>query len=96
MILDYHLSQQIIALLKPYGPERISVFGSYARGEATDKSDLDILISFKNQIGLLQLIHIEQELADQLNLEIDLVTENSVKDPVLKKFIERDLIRIYE
>jgi hypothetical protein len=89
------LREKLIALLKPFEPMRISVFGSYARGEERSDSDLDILIAFKNQIGLLKLVQIEQELSEKLNVEIDLVTENSLKDPILKEHIERDLIRIF-
>ncbi len=81
--------------LLPYHPARISVFGSFARGENNKDSDLDILIKFKDRISLLKLVQIEQELSDMLGIPIDLVTENSLKNPRLKKSIERDLITIY-
>lgn len=90
------LKQQLLASLLPYEPERISVFGSYARGEQKEGSDLDILICFKNRISLLKLIQIEQELSDLLGIPIDLVTENSLKNSRLKKYIEEDLITIYQ
>jgi len=49
-------------------------FGSYARNEQSDKSDLDILIDFEGQIDLLGLIGLEQQLKDELNLRVDLIT----------------------
>jgi len=82
-------------MLKPYRPERVRIFGSFARGENGKNSDLDILIKFQDSIGLLELVQIEQELSDKLGIKVDLVTEGSLKNPRLKKYIEQDLITIY-
>lgn len=90
------LQQHIIQLLQPYQPARISIFGSYARGEQRSDSDLDILIRFKERIGLLKLVTIEQELSDEIGIKVDLVTENAVKNPRLKAAIEQDLITIFQ
>lgn len=87
---------RILAGLLPYEPAWIGVFGSYARGENVKGSDLDILIRFKHGISLLRLVQIEQELSDVLGIKIDLVTENSLKNPRLKAAIAKDLIPIYE
>ena len=61
MISDkqYHT---IIEVLDPYDPERIGIFGSYARNEEKPDSDLNILVSFSKSLNLLQLIGLEQEL----------------------------------
>ena len=90
------LTEQIMGILKPYYPARVSVFGSYARGENNQESDLDILIKFNERIGLLKLVQIEQELSDKLGIEVDLVTENALKNPRLKNLVYQDLITIYE
>lgn len=39
--------EKIISILKEHGDKKISIFGSYARGEATNKSDLDIIVEFE-------------------------------------------------
>lgn len=90
------LKEKLLAILMPHRPARVSVFGSYARGEQREGSDLDILIQFHDRIGLLKLIKIEQELSDKLEIPIDLVTENSLKNTRLKRYILRDLQTIYE
>lgn len=90
------LQQQVISILQPYEPIRIGIFGSYARGENKSDSDLDILIKFKNQMGLLKFVEVQQELSEKLEIEVDLVTENSLKNPRLKKYIQQDLITIYK
>ena len=79
----------------PYHPERIGIFGSYARGEQRNDSDLDILITFKDKISLLRLVQLQQSLSDQLGVAVDLVTEGSVKNKRLKKYIHKDLINIF-
>jgi hypothetical protein len=95
-VLNNKIKTQLIDLLKPYQPQRISIFGSYARGEEKKDSDLDILIKFSNKISLLKLVQIQQELSENLGIPVDLVTENGIKNPRLKKYIEQNLITIFE
>lgn len=93
--MNTDLKKKLLAILLPHRPARVSVFGSYARGEQREGSDLDILIKFHERIGLLKLIQIEQELTDKLEIPIDLVTENSLKNPRLRNHVLRDLQTIY-
>ncbi|TNE81129.1 MAG: nucleotidyltransferase [Bacteroidetes bacterium] len=74
-------------------PTLVGVFGSYARGEENEKSDLDILIDFEKNVHLLELIGLEQELSDLLGIKVDLITLRSV-NASLKPYIESDLIRL--
>ena len=86
--------QQILQTLAPYQPEKVSVFGSYARGEQTAKSDLDLLVKFNSKISLLQLVMLEQSLTDLLHIPTELITENALKNPKLKKYILQDLVSL--
>lgn len=83
----------IRSVTKKVEPTLLGIFGSYARGEENEKSDIDILIDFDLKVNLLDLIEIEQELSELLGIKVDLVTLRSV-NASLKPFIERDLIRI--
>jgi predicted nucleotidyltransferase len=83
----------IRSVTKKVEPKLLGIFGSYARGEENEKSDIDILIDFDLKVNLLQLIEIEQELSELLGIKVDLVTLRSV-NASLKPIIERDLIRI--
>lgn len=94
MILE-QIKNQLINSLLQYHPEKIGIFGSYAREENKKDSDLDILISFRNRISLLQLVMIEQKLSDKLGVKVDLITENGLKNPRLKQYILKDLIIIF-
>lgn len=85
----------IINTLKPLKPSKIGIFGSYARDENNDNSDIDILYSFEEAVGLFKLIGIKVDLEERLNKKIDLVSEKYA-NLNLKPAILRDLKVIYE
>lgn len=72
------LFEKITSFLKKEGATKISVFGSYARGEEKAESDIDILVEFSNTKSLLTLVRIERELSDFLGVKVDLLTEASI------------------
>src|SRR3989339_20449 len=78
----------ILNFLKSYNMKRIGIFGSYARNENNQDSDIDILVKFKNTPSLLQLIKIENELSEKLGFKVDLITEGSLKNKKIKKFVK--------
>jgi predicted nucleotidyltransferase len=90
------INTAIIKYLKPYRPEKIGLFGSYARQEHTENSDIDILARFKETISLLDLARIHRELSSVLGKKVDLVTEGALKNEKLKKYIYQDLQIIFE
>lgn len=80
-------------MLKPFNPKRMGIFGLYARSkENIGDSDIDILYSFKNAIGLFGLVSIKENLEKRLE-KIDLVSEISIK---LKILISNNLRVIYK
>jgi predicted nucleotidyltransferase len=94
--MTQNINNIIISTLKVFNPERIGIFGSYAREENTPESDLDILVKFKKGITLLQLINLENELSEKLGIKVDLVTEGALTNKKLKKYIKKDLKMILE
>lgn len=74
-------------------PKMIGVFGSYARNEEHENSDLDILIDFDSRVDLLELIGLEMELSKFLGMPVDLVTKRSIHSDIYP-YIENDLVRI--
>lgn len=93
--------QHVIELLKSVKPElverfgiaRIAIFGSVARNEANKGSDVDILVSFSEKVNSKNFFGLQFYLEDQLHTQIDLVTENSVRDE-LKPHITKDAIYV--
>lgn len=71
---------------------RVQVFGSYARGEATAESDLDLLIELTHPVGWYFLDY-AHDLEAQLGMKVDIGT--AVSDYIMR-YIQKDLITIYE
>lgn len=86
----------IINYLRNYDPVYVGLFGSFARGDWSRESDIDILVLFKSSYSLLQLIRIENELSDRLGHRVDLITEGSIKNNRVKQSIQQDLKIIYQ
>ena len=82
---------QIIDITSKFNPKMIGIFGSYARGEHNQNSDLDILIDFEQELNLLEIIGLEQELTEKLGIQVDLITLKSL-NPRLKEYVKKDLI----
>jgi len=80
-----------------YPVEKAWVFGSYARGEQTRKSDIDVLVRFvKNKpITLIDYAKIMNNLSDVLHKKVDLVQEGTLYN-FAKNSVEKDKILIYE
>jgi predicted nucleotidyltransferase len=79
--LKRRLSERKKELSKNYGIRQIGIFGSYARGEQTESSDLDVLVDLdeNSKISLLDFVHAENELTDFLGIKVDLVMKDSLK-----------------
>ena len=77
----------IIETLKPYHPKRIGLFGSVARNEENNESDIDILFALHQPIGLFTLSKIHFELEEKLHKKVDLISEHG-----LNKFIKEKVL----
>ncbi len=86
---------KIIEICRQHDISWLAVFGSVARGEATEKSDIDLLVRFAKPISLLSHIAVEEHLADALGRKIDLVTEEALS-PYIRDYVMRDFKVIYE
>lgn len=71
------------------------VFGSYARGEQSPNSGIDLLVRFAKPKGLLGLMRLERLLSEKLGRKVDLVTERALS-PYIKDDVLNDLQVIYE
>ena len=81
-------------LAKQYGAERIYLFGSYARGDVTDTSDID-LRSDKGSIRGFQLGGLLLDLEDSFGIPVDLVPTSSLDQRFLDT-IQKDEVLLYE
>jgi hypothetical protein len=84
----------ILSRLKKFDPQKVGIFGSFARGDNKKGSDIDILVEFKKIPSLLALIKLENDLSEILGTKVDLVTTGALKNKRIKNSIKKDLISI--
>jgi predicted nucleotidyltransferase len=82
------LRQHLPEIRERHSVSYLGVFGSYVRGEQTDKSDLDVLLEFDETPGLLKYIELEYYLSDLLGVKVDLVTKTGLKPNVGKRVLD--------
>ena len=87
------LAEQMRPVLQRYAVRRAGVFGSYARGEASDDSDVDLLVELSPGASLLDLVGLQFELRDVLGLDVDANTYRALH-PLLREQVLREEIRI--
>lgn len=92
VILD-KLRQKKPELEKRYSLSELGVFGSYARGDQQQTSDIDILVDFSSRIDGFQYIRMAHELEDLLEQKIDVVSRKGIK-PKYLPFVEKSLINV--
>lgn len=73
----------------------VGIFGSYARGEATKTSDIDLYVRFKKSKSLFDIIGLQDELSQVANRPVDVLTQLPT-NPFVKPQVERDLLSLYE
>lgn len=79
-----------------YGVDTLSLFGSYARGRADEKSDLDFLIQKGSMKGLLAYCGMIADLEDVFQCHVDLVIKNAISDKQFLEEIGKDEVKLYE
>ena len=81
-------------LEEKYEVKEIGIFGSYVREEYKEKSDLDILVEFKEdaKIGLLKFVNMENYLSELIGVKVDLVEKSTLKPRIGKHILKEVLL----
>lgn len=80
-------------ILENYNIDEIYIFGSYARKDQDENSDIDLLVDFKKTPDLLTFIEIEEFLSKKLKHDVDLVPKRKLK-PQLRDTILKEAIAV--
>ena len=78
-------------ILDAFGVARLSLFGSFARDEGRDDSDVDLLVEFNRPIGLFEFVRLQRQLGELVGHRVDLVTPAALK-PQLRERILREAV----
>lgn len=84
LLLQYKMENQ-----EKYGIKRIGIFGSVARGEQKEGSDVDVCVELERP-DLFYLVHIKEELSDLFETPVDVVRLREHMNPILLRNIARD------
>jgi len=88
IILSY-LSKHKQEFKEKYEIEKIGLFGSYARGEENQESDIDIFVKMKPD--LLEMVGLKFQIEEDLSKKVDLIRDHKSIKPLLLKMIKKDL-----
>ena len=80
-------------LAERFGVAGLALFGSYARDQAAEGSDVDILVSFNGPATSEAYFGVQFYIEDLLGLPVDLVTEKALR-PELRPFVEREAVHV--
>ncbi|MBU1121442.1 MAG: nucleotidyltransferase family protein [Candidatus Omnitrophica bacterium] len=86
------LKESIPHLQKEFKVKDIGIFGSFIHDEASEKSDVDLLVEFSGTIGW-EFIDLKDFLEDAIGLKVDLVTKKALK-PQLRKAILKEVVYV--
>ena len=85
----------VVPIACSYGVKRLYLFGSYAKGTANEKSDVDLLVEKGKPMSLLKLSGMRQMFQEALNLSVDLVTTAGIADEFRKEIAKTEIL-LYE
>lgn len=88
------IKELLVKELKKEGVIKASLFGSVARGEEDNNSDIDIIVQFEEGKSLLDLAGLKVKLEEIFNRKVDVITYNSIH-PLLRKYIEKEQELLY-
>lgn len=83
----------ILTIAQKYGAKNLRIFGSVARGQESELSDIDILLEMDAQQGLLEQIAFAQALEDLLGCKVDLAEEETLH-PLIKNRVMQEAIAL--
>ncbi len=85
--------EEVLKLAHQHGASRVCVFGSVAKGDDTESSDLDLLVEMEPERSLLDLVAIKQDLEELLGCRVHMVTEAAVS-PYIREMMLKEAVRL--
>ena len=89
------IKDTIIPIAEKYGIERVFLFGSMARGDADENSDYDFLITKGSMRSLIQYMSFVSELEKALNRHVDVITDTSSDENIIRVAMQEGIL-LYE
>lgn len=85
------IKEKAVPILKQAHARRAALFGSYVRGEQTEKSDIDILVDLPDGLSLFDVVGIKLDLEDALGKKVDLVEYETIKPRIKERILSEQV-----
>jgi len=85
---EEQLKSLLPLLEQKYSIAKLGIFGSYARAEQQEDSDLDLLVVFKEPPSLFKYIELENFFSESLGVKVDLVMEDALKPKIRERILK--------
>ena len=80
------------SVLDAFGVARVSLFGSFARDEGREDSDVDLLVEFSRPIGLFEFVRLQRQLGELVGHRVDLVTPAALKPQLRDRILSEAVV----
>lgn len=86
-----NIKEKILPVLKKHGIKKAAICGSFARGEESEDSDIDILVEVAEDLSLLDFVGIKLEIEKIVGREVDLIEYNTIKSAIKENLLEEEI-----
>ena len=94
MLTIEDIKKTVAEIAPKYNLKKVTLFGSRARGNFREDSDVDLIVDFPKNTGLLKHVMLQQELEDIFGLSVDVISRGGIKGSLIENEIEKE-IEIY-
>ncbi len=85
------IKKQIIPILKKHKIKRAGIFGSHARGEQKEHSDIDLLIESESTMDLIEIINLKNHLEENIGKKVDLGEYSCIRKELRKSILKEEI-----
>ena len=86
-----NIKKKILPVLKKHGIRKAAICGSFARGEESEDSDIDILVEIPEDLSLLDFVGIKLEIEKTIRREVDLIEYSEIKSAIKESLLKEEI-----
>jgi predicted nucleotidyltransferase len=90
--LSAGIKERIVPVLLQHDVARAAIFGSFARGTQEEDSDIDILVEFRGEKSLFDLIELQLELEKMLGRRVDVITYRALNHRIRERVLQEQVV----
>lgn len=85
------IKRKILPVLKKHGIQKAAICGSFARGEESEDSDIDILVEISEDLSLFDFVGLKLEIEKIVGREVDLIEYDTIKSAIKESLLEEEI-----